>query len=277
MEGRGLRLHIPAELRQGCNSVRIAEFSQGEQIGFCIARLKAGERHETKLARAECAIIVLGGTCRVECAGVTFEELGERANVFAGKASAVYVPPGARQVIAAETDCEVALCATPATIDAAPQVVRPAEVRTRSVGAWNWRRDVHDIIYENVPAEKLLVGETVNPPGNWSSYPPHKHDVDDPPDEVALEEVYHFRVDPAQGFGIQRLYSADGGLDEVYVVRDGDTVVIPYGYHPVAAAPGYQVYYLWMLAGPRRLMRPRDDPAHAWVKAEESLLREVRG
>lgn len=264
-----MKLHIRCDLKNGCNAVRIAEFTKGQQLGFCIARLKAGETHDTKLARAESAIIPLGGTCTVQCDGAAFEHVGERANVFAGKASAVYVPPGFRQTITAETDCEVAICATPATIQAAPQVVRPSEVRSRSVGAGNWRRDVHDILYDNVPAQKLLVGETCNPPGNWSSYPPHKHDLDDPPEEAALEEVYHFRANPPQGFGIQRIYTADGSLDEVYVIRDGDTVVIPRGYHPVAAAPGYQLYYLWMLAGSRRLMLPNDDPAHAWVKAQE--------
>ncbi|MFQ6131231.1 MAG: 5-deoxy-glucuronate isomerase [Armatimonadota bacterium] len=270
-----VRLHIPADLKDGCNSIRIAEFAKGEQIGFCIERLKQGDTHETKLAKAESAIVVLGGTCTVKCGDTTFEHVGQRANVFAGKASAVYVPPSVPQEIIAETDCEVAICATPATVEAEPQLVTPDQVRVKSAGQWNWRRDVQDIIYENVPAEQLLVGETYNPPGNWSSYPPHKHDVENLPHEVKLEEIYHFRVNPPQGFGIQRIYSAEGDLDETYVLRDGDTVIIPKGYHPVVAAPGYQLYYLWMLAGPTRLMRPADDPAHEWVKAEEALLREV--
>jgi 5-deoxy-glucuronate isomerase len=109
------------------------------------------------------------------------------------------------------------------------------------------------------------VGETFNEPGGWSSYPPHKHDRHDPPAEVALQEVYHFRLQPRQGFGIQRMYSPERGTDEVLVVEDGDTVLIPFGYHPVVAAPGYRLYYLWALAGEGRDLRLREDPAHAWV------------
>jgi 5-deoxy-glucuronate isomerase len=116
-----------------------------------------------------------------------------------------------------------------------------------------------------VPAKKLLVGETYNIPGGWSSYPPHKHDVYSPGEEVCLEEIYHFRIDPPQGFGFQRIYSPERDLDEAYSIENGDTVIIPCGYHPVAAAPGYTLYYLWGLAGEKREMRPREDPGHAWV------------
>jgi 5-deoxy-glucuronate isomerase len=109
------------------------------------------------------------------------------------------------------------------------------------------------------------VGETYNPPGLWSSYPPHKHDEHRPPEESKLEEVYHFRVKPSRGFGIQRVYGQ--GLDETYAVQDRDTVVITRGFHPVASAPGYSLYYLWVLAGDERLMCPREDPEHAWISS----------
>jgi 5-deoxy-glucuronate isomerase len=108
----------------------------------------------------------------------------------------------------------------------------------------------------------LLVGETFNPPGNWSSYPPHKHDGRD--GEPRLEEVYHYRIDPPQGFGHQTLYTSDGE-SVTHVVRDGDAVLLPYGYHPVAAAPGYRLYYLWALAGAERRMALYEDPQHKWV------------
>ena len=262
-------------LTDGCNSVRVADFSLGERIAFSIVRLKPGESHGSHLSRAETAVIVLGGRCNAKCGDITYENVGERANVFAGRASAVYAPPGCPVEIAAATDLEVAICATPATKRGELQLISPRQVTVRSVGQSNWRRDVHDIIGANVDAQSLLVGETYNPPGNWSSYPPHKHDRDDPPHEAQLEELYHFRVDPPGGFGVQRVYSAEGDLDETVTVRGGDTVVIPRGYHPVAAAPGYRLYYLWILAGDTRLLRWQDDPQHHWIKAVETILAET--
>jgi 5-deoxy-glucuronate isomerase len=111
------------------------------------------------------------------------------------------------------------------------------------------------------------VVEVVTPGGNWSSYPPHKHDRDDPPEESLLEETYYHRLRPAQGFAFQRVYSDDGSLDETMAVADGDVVLVPRGYHPVGAAHGYDLYYLNVMAGPRRVWRFRNDPAHAWIVA----------
>ena len=127
---------------------------------------------------------------------------------------------------------------------------------------------MYDIIYEeNVAAGRLVLGETINPPGNWSSAPPHKHDADDPPNEAELEEIYFFKVEPRQGFGIQRLYNKRD-FDVAYTLKDGDAVAIPEGYHPVVAGPGYRLYYLWFLAGRGRRLHPRTDPDHAWVEEE---------
>jgi 5-deoxy-glucuronate isomerase len=121
-----------------------------------------------------------------------------------------------------------------------------------------------------VPAERLLAGETLNPPGNWSSFPPHKHDRPNSPQEAVLEEIYFFRVKPAQGFGFIWTYTAPDdpeGFSNVFVVEDGDTVLLPKGYHPVVAAPGYELHYTWVLAGEeRRYGAWADDPRHAWVK-----------
>ncbi|MGD8237481.1 MAG: 5-deoxy-glucuronate isomerase [Armatimonadota bacterium] len=274
-----MNLLVSNALQDGCNAIRIGDFTAGDEIGFCIARMQAGETHLTRLSKAETAIVLLAGTCTVKCGDATYEHVGERENVFAGRATAVYAPPGVPVEVLAETNAEIAVAATPATMEGEPQLVTPENVYARSVGQWNWRREVHDVIGENVPAEKLLVGETYNPPGNWSSYPPHKHDEDNLPAEVKMEEVYHFRINPPSGFGVQRIYTAkhttDGELDETYTVRDGDTVAIPRGYHPVGAAPGYQLYYLWILAGANRIMRPSDDPEHAWVKATEAVAAEM--
>jgi 5-deoxy-glucuronate isomerase len=111
------------------------------------------------------------------------------------------------------------------------------------------------------------VVEVITPGGNWSSYPPHKHDTDTPAEETALEETYYHRLDPAQGFAFQRVYTDDRSLDETICVEDGDVVMVPRGYHPVGAPHGYRLYYLNVMAGPRRRWIFRDDPAHAWIKS----------
>ena len=108
----------------------------------------------------------------------------------------------------------------------------------------------------------------MNRPGQWSSYPPHKHDTEIPGVETRLEEIYFYKVNPKQGFGYQRIYTGDRALDLAVTVENDDLVMIPKGYHPVAAAPGYSVYYLWALAGPERRMTPHDDPQHEWVNRE---------
>ena len=121
--------------------------------------------------------------------------------------------------------------------------------------------------------DRIVLGETYSMPGQWSSYPSHKHDTDNLPFEVNMEEIYHFKVNPGQGFGIQVMYSDDMSLRESYIIKNGDSVAIKNGYHPVAAAPGYQVYYLWVMAGvDTRQLTPCDDPDHAWVKAVEKMV-----
>jgi len=109
-----------------------------------------------------------------------------------------------------------------------------------------------------------MVGETFNPAGHWSSYPPHKHDGRD--GEPKLEEVYYYRIDPPQGFGHQMLYTA-AGESVTHTVRDGDAVLLPYGYHPVSSPPGYRLYYLWAIAGEQRKLALHEDPAHSWIHA----------
>lgn len=238
-------------------------------LEFGLLGLAAGGCHQLQFPQVEAALVILGGRCHLSGPGFAWRDLGQRADVFAGKATAAYLPAGSQVTVEAATALELAVCTAPAAPGGKPQLVTPEQVSSRTVGVREWQRQVQDIILTDVPAQRLLVGETFNQPGCWSSYPPHKHDVDNPPAEVKLEEVYHFRLNAEQGFGVQRIYSPETGLEECYAVRQGDTVVIPRGYHPVAAAPGYALYYLWMLAGDNRVMKPNDDPQHAWVKTLE--------
>jgi 5-deoxy-glucuronate isomerase len=134
-------------------------------------------------------------------------------------------------------------------------------------GGGNATRQINHIITPAFEAHRLLVVEVYTPGGNWSSYPPHKHDVHDPPREVDLEEIYYYRVSRPEGYAIQRVYTADRRLDATITVRDGELVLVPEGYHPVVAAHGYDVYYLNALAGSARSMAASDDPDHAWVRS----------
>jgi 5-deoxy-glucuronate isomerase len=178
----------------------------------------------------------------------------------------VYLPPGASVDVVAHTRSELALAATrdaelPAGGSAAPVVVAPGDVAVHERGRPGWEREVHDVVADNIDASSLIVGETFNAPGQWSSFPPHKHDGRD--GEAALEEVYYFRFDKPDGFGFQGLYSDDG--ERAVFLRLGTIVGIPFGYHPVCAAPGYRLYYLWALVGTPRQVEMHEDPAHRWL------------
>ena len=185
-----------------------------------------------------------------------------RSGVFSERASAVYVPPGRHLIVRADDPLEAILVSTPATGGGAPAIVTPGDVHPVDRGRDLYAREVHSIFVTDPHARRLMVGETFNPPGHWSSFPPHKHDGRD--GEPVLEEVYHYRVEPQHGFGHQMLYTADGE-NVTHVVRDGDALLLPYGYHPVSAPPGYRLYYLWAMAGAERRLALHEDPAHQWI------------
>lgn len=215
-------------------------------------------------------IIVLQQGAGVFEAGERREAVSRRG-VFAERATAMYVPPGVELAVTAEEPLEAILISAPASrSQGAAAVVTPAQVRVNARGRGEYAREVHDIFVDDEFAERLILGETFNPPGHWSSYPPHKHDGAD--GEARLEEVYHFRIDPPNGFAHQSLYT-DAGEAVVHLVRDGDAVMLPYGYHPVAAPPGYRVYYLWALAGEHRQLAPYEDPQHRWIHGLADALK----
>jgi 5-deoxy-glucuronate isomerase len=186
----------------------------------------------------------------------------ERAGVFQERATALFLPPGVPLTIAAEVALEAILVSAPASSGSTPALIGPNELTVTPRGRGNYEREVHDIFVRDPYARRLLVGETFNPPGHWSSFPPHKHDGRN--GEPFLEEVYHFRLDPAHGFGHQMLYTEDGE-SVTHQVRDGDAVLLPYGYHPVSSPPGYTLYYLWAMAGDERKLALYEDPAHTWI------------
>ena len=234
-------------------------------ISFSLLFLEDGEIYIEDTNDDETALVILGGRCNVQVGGSLWENLGVRKDVFDGSATCVYVPRESQYKVEAQGKVEIAVCKTLSKRTTTPCIIMPNDVKIVSRGKANWSRTVHDIVDARVDADCMLVGETFSPPGNWSSTPPHKHDRNDPPYETRHEEIYFFRVKPHQGFGIIRLYNDDLSLNETYTVEQNDTVILPEGYHPAVAGPGYELYYLWILAGKERKVITREDPKHAWL------------
>jgi len=185
--------------------------------------------------------------------------------VFEGPATSVYLPAGTDYTVFAATDAEVAVCTAPGSGKGGVRVIRPDQVGLETRGKGTNTRYVRNILDDKADAESLLVVEVITPGGNWSSYPPHKHDRDAFPEETFLEETYYHRLSPPQGFAFQRVYTDDRSIDETMAVEDGGVVMVPRGYHPVGAPHGYDLYYLNVMAGPRRDWVFRNDPAHDWI------------
>ena len=241
-----------------CVTPRTAGWSY---VGFEVLVLRRGEVVERTMDGRELCVVVLSGTVDVG----QWRDLGSRTSVFERAPDAVYLPPAGRALIGAKSEhCEVALCWAPAKKGAEPLLIRASEIKPFQRGSGRTARTIRNILMEDRPAESLLVTEVMTPAGNWSSYPPHKHDTDDLPREAYLEETYYHRTARAAGFAVQLVYTDDRSVDECIQVRDGDVVLVPRGYHPVAAAPGYDLYYLNVMAGPTRRWAVSTDPDHRW-------------
>ncbi|HUH92092.1 MAG TPA: 5-deoxy-glucuronate isomerase [Casimicrobiaceae bacterium] len=253
--------------RDGRSIVEVTPKTAGwKYVGFAAYRLEGGGTLALASDALERCLVVLQGTVTVRAGDQTWREIGERASVFEDRSPyAVYVPPGTPASIAAHTDAEVAVASAPGASADSPRLIEPARMKRFSRGVGANTRYVCDILPETEPADRLLVVEVRTPSGHSSSYPPHKHDTDRPPDETSLEETYYHRLNPAQGFVFQRVYTADRSLDESMAVEDRDVVMVPRGYHPVVVPYGYESYYLNVMAGPKRAWHFHNDPAHEWM------------
>jgi len=268
---------------QGNDPHRIVEVTPQmagwETISFQARRLPAGEQWRFDSGEAELALVVLAGRLDVVSARGEWHGLGERPTVFSGKPYALYLPRRTPFAVQAQSDCEFALAWTPVQGDFAPRLVTPAEVTVEIRGGDNATRQINSILPPGFPCERLVVVEVYTPGGNWSSYPPHKHDVHKTDArgkilEADLDEIYYYRMDRPEGYAFQYIYTdpesplqrAGTPLDAVVRVRDHDVALIPEGYHPVASPPGYTCYYLNVLAGSAQSLAATDDPAYTWVK-----------
>ena len=248
-----------------------------EWLGLDMLRLKAGERWQGSFGQVETAFVILGGRCHLTLAGPqpnTWHNLGGRADVFSGAGTTVYLPPKAEIEVEAVSGLEVALASSPCDVELPPVVIGPDDVKVISAGASNWRRDVRLMIPPGSPiSQRMIVGETLNPPGNWSGVPPHKHDLNSDIENF-LEEFYLFKARPGDGYGVQLMYHDDQG--EGLLVGDNRVSVMLKGYHPTVAAPGVTLCYLWVLAGEMKDYDITIDPRFGWVAQTESVLRENR-
>lgn len=230
-------------------------------------RLNPDETYSAATRGEEAAFVFLGGRCTVDW-GEGSRSIGQRKNVFDGFPYCVYLPTGHSVTFKAETTCEIAECRVPSVAKLQAKLITPKDVVSSLRGGGNASRQIVDIIRPDFPADKLVVIEVYTPGGNWSSVPPHKHDVHNPPVEVDLDEIYYYRIDrPREGFALQRLYSPDLSSDVTIRAQDGDAVLVRSGFHPVVAGPGYNVYYLNFLAGSSRTLAVTEDPNHVWLKS----------
>ncbi|WP_176086714.1 5-deoxy-glucuronate isomerase [Martelella sp. HB161492] len=234
-------------------------------VGFTLYRLKAGETAAEETGDREVILVLVEGKAEIANSDRTFGLLGSRMDVFErDKPACVYLPNGDRWHAKAATDCTLAVCSAPGQGGHKASVIGDIGSETRGKGANT--RYIHPIAMEDRDvADSLLVTEVFTPAGNWSSYPPHRHDEDNFPDMTYLEETYYHRLNPAKGFGFQRVFTEDGSLDETMAVSNGDVVLVPKGHHPCGTPHGYDMYYLNVMAGPLRKWRFKNHPDHDWI------------
>lgn len=231
-------------------------------VDFAVRQIDPGVTWTDSTKRHELCLVLLQGRCEVSWAGER-HIIGPRRDMFSSYPHAVYLPPGTRFRVRPLETTQLADCRAPARERHPARVIRPEDCGFEVRGGGNATRQIVDILPPQFPADRLMVCEVFTPGGNWSSYPPHKHDTDDPPREVDLEETYYYRFRDPDAYGIQRLYRPGDRPEQVFVVRDGDLVLIRDGYHPFVSAHGYDAYYLNVLAGTRRSMAASDDPRYA--------------
>ncbi len=244
------------------------ESAEWTYVGLIVEQIAPGGTWHYAAERDEMCIVPLRGSATITCDGQTWT-VSRPGTMFHGKPTALYLPVGSSFTAESEDGAELAITSARAETAYPAKLIEPDDIDVEIRGAGNAARQISHIVKPDFPADKLLVVEVFTPSGNWSSFPPHKHDVSQMPAEAELEEIYYYRINPDDGFALQRLYTADGEFDHAWTIRDGDLLLVPEGYHAFAVAHGYTGYYLNILAGdePVRTMQPADDPAYAWVRS----------
>ena len=245
-----------------------------KKLNFGIVELKKNDFVVFETGDKEWAFIILGGNADFSFDDKCWKGIGSRRNVFENmKATALYFPRNKSIKITGCNHVKIAVCGTKTDVDTEAQIITPDNVRTVKLGVKPWERVSSFIIDGETNSKYLTVGEGYITPGNWAGFPPHKHDEDNMPSEGVLEEIYYYLFLPEQGFAIQRMYTKDGEIDETYTVKQDDLVEFPKGYHTTVGAPGYNAYFLWMMAGEHQGFFRSNDPDHDWVTAVENIIK----
>lgn len=234
-------------------------------VGFDLWKLKTAGVAVGSDPKQETCLVFISGKGQLKMGETNYGVIGERMSPFDGDPWSAYVPAGMTWSVKAEGDVTLAVCTAPARGRLPERIIPPVGLAKETRGKGNNIRHVTNILPEWDKAESLLVVEVVTPAGNTSSYPPHKHDEDNLPHESLLEETYYHRLKPAQGFAFQRVYTDDRSLDEAMAVEDGDVTLVPRGYHPCATVHGYDLYYLNVMAGPKRSWKFHNAMEHEWL------------
>jgi 5-deoxy-glucuronate isomerase len=235
-------------------------------VGLHVQRLAAGEGLQRAPDDRELAIVVLEGRADVRADGQRYADLGSRDSVFDGPAPPVLLlEPGSGVEVEARSDTTIVMADAPAAEVRVSRLFRPDDIHVETRGGGITERRIHHLLPPGEPAGRLILFEVFTPGGNWSSYPPHKHDTEDPPREAYLEELYYYRFARPEGWGFARVYTPERDLDMSCAPADGDVLLIPRGYHPFGAPAGYDAYYLNVMAGPNRAWHFTVDPDHAWL------------
>jgi 5-deoxy-glucuronate isomerase len=265
------KLLVKADTGQGRVAHVTPQNAGWTYVGFDLHRLRPGETVSGQTASREVCLVFVTGKGKAKAGGNDLGLLGERMSPFEGKPWSIYVPQGSDWSVTADTGLELAVCSAPGLGGGLPvRIIAPKDLGQEVRGKGTNTRYVTNILPEGKPADSLLVVEVITPGGHTSSYPPHKHDQDNLPAESYLEETYYHRLNPPQGFAFQRVYTdADRNgarsLDEAMAIEDGDVVLVPKGYHPCAACHGYDLYYLNVMAGPKRTWKFHNAREHEWL------------
>ena len=241
-------------------------------VGFGLYRLAAGETVSEHTGDREVILVLVEGKATVTAAGQAWGELGDRMDVFEKTPPhCLYIPGNQTWSATATTPCTLAVCTAPAQGDYPASRLGPDGITLTPRGKGTNTRHINNIAMEDRDvAGSLLVTEVFTPTGHWSSYPPHRHDTDDFPNMTYLEETYYHRLNPAQGYGHQRVFTDDGTLDETMSVSNHDVVLVPRGHHPCGVPYGYEMYYLNVMAGPLRKWRFNNHPDHDWIAKRDA-------
>jgi 5-deoxy-glucuronate isomerase len=261
-----LRRARPPDPGDGATQLVTPANAAWDWIGFSAHRLAPGQGFERPGDGQEVGVVILEGSADVQAGQERFGSVGSRTSVFDGPPPpVVLVAAGEPVAIRAATAATALIASAPTGDPVATRLIDAATMRVEERGSGQTARRIHHLLPPSEPASRLILVEVFTPGGNWSSYPPHKHDTEDQPRESRLEELYYYRFARPQGFAFARVYTGDRSLDQALTPMDGDVVLVPRGFHPVGMPAGYDGYYLNVMAGPTRLWNFSLDPDHAWL------------